>query len=112
VSGNATVRHNVGTCPACRGFLWADVEIEVSIGEPTITHEGRAHVYATPRMVSMAVAHSCWRDEDGEVHTRELGDLGDLAEAWDEGWRAAWSPMSPRSLNNGQDPYRTEADAQ
>lgn len=28
------------------------------------------------------------------------------AEAWDEGWRAAWSPMSPDHLDHGPNPYR------
>lgn len=61
-----TVRHNVGTCPACRGYLWAEVDIDVAVSEPTMTREGKATVYASPEVVGMRVAHSCWRDEDGK----------------------------------------------
>lgn len=58
-----TKQHKVGTCPACSSGLWADVDIEVEVHEPTI-HEGRAHVFASPRMVGMRLAHSCNRDEE------------------------------------------------
>jgi hypothetical protein len=61
-----TVKHNVGKCPACRDFLWAEVDIEVSVGAPTMTRDGTAIVNATPRMVGMRVEHSCQREEEDQ----------------------------------------------
>ena len=62
-----TVRHNVGTCPACREFLWAEVDIVVDVGEPTMTRDGAPIVNTHPRIVGMRVEHRCegGRDDEG-----------------------------------------------
>lgn len=70
---STTVKHNVGTCPACRSFLWAEVEIDVVVGEPTMSREGRAHVFASPKFLGMTVGHSCQRDEDDSWTVEETG---------------------------------------
>lgn len=87
--GPMTKRAKVGECPACKAYLWADVEIEVSVSEPE-WRDGKAVAYATPRLIGMAVAHSCWIDDDGErqrMDTAQLGDLGDVEQAWWDGHR-------------------------
>lgn len=61
-----TVRHNVGTCPACHAYLWAEVDIAVKVNPPTLARDGKAHVYASPHFLGMRVEHYCARDEDGE----------------------------------------------
>lgn len=54
-----THRHNVGECLACREYIWAEVDVVVEVGEPTLSKEGKASVYATARCVAMRVSHQC-----------------------------------------------------
>lgn len=61
-----TLRHNVGTCPACRDYLWAEVDIAVRVSPPTLDRDGKASVYATPEFRGMRVEHRCRRTDDGE----------------------------------------------
>lgn len=56
------VKHKVGMCPACRFYLWAECDVEVVVGDPTITEDGKARVYADPRIVGMRVEHSCSKE--------------------------------------------------
>jgi hypothetical protein len=53
------VRHKVGVCPACRDYLWADVEVLSKVSAPSLSTEGQALVYASAKPVSMVVSHSC-----------------------------------------------------
>lgn len=57
-----TVRHKVGTCPACRGYLWADVGIAVEVAEPTLDADGQPHVRARPIFTDMHLEHHCERE--------------------------------------------------
>lgn len=59
-----TLRHKVGTCPACRDYLWAEVDVVALVDTPTIDVEGKAHVYARPQLNGMRVEHACVRDEE------------------------------------------------
>ena len=65
-TGPTTHRHKVGTCPACRDYLWAEVDVIVTISEPTIDVEGKPHVFVTPRCVAMRLSHECAKGEDDE----------------------------------------------
>lgn len=85
--GPTTKRVKVSECPACKAYLWADVDIEVNVTEPEWC-DGRAVVYASPHLTGMVVAHSCWIAHDGEWVRKDLlqlGDLGDVEQAWWEG---------------------------
>lgn len=59
-----TVKHNVGTCPACRDFLWAEVDLVVDVSEPTLTRQGAAIANAHPRIVGMRVTHRCQVEDE------------------------------------------------
>jgi hypothetical protein len=59
------VKHKVGACPACRDYLWADVAISVSVGEPTLSTDGKALVYASAKPVAMSVQHECRAEDAG-----------------------------------------------
>lgn len=59
-----TLRHRVGLCPACRSYLWAEVDVIAEISPPTLTEEGKAHVFASARCVAMRLAHECTESED------------------------------------------------
>ena len=61
-----TLRHKVGTCPACRAYLWAEVDVEITVPEPTINEAGRASAYANPKIVAMRVEHDCDSRRDEE----------------------------------------------
>ena len=54
-----SVRHNVGTCPACRDYLWADVDLSVSVSEPILDREGKGSVYASVVIEAMRLNHQC-----------------------------------------------------
>lgn len=53
------LRHKVGTCPACREYLWAEVTMEVHVGDPRLDADGSASVHACATPVAMTVAHEC-----------------------------------------------------
>lgn len=59
-----TVRHKVGMCPACRDYLWAEVDIAVEVSAPTLGEDGKAHVFANPRCVAMRLTHECEKEMD------------------------------------------------
>jgi hypothetical protein len=54
-----TKRHNVGTCPACREYLWADVDLSVTVSEPALSREGKGSVYADVVIEGMRLTHEC-----------------------------------------------------
>jgi len=59
------IRHKVGTCPACRVYLWADVTVAADVGTPTFTEEGKASVYVNAKVVGMSLpAHTCDATEE------------------------------------------------
>lgn len=60
-----TKRTKVGECPACKAYLWAEVDIEINLTMPEF-RDGNVVVYAVPNLTGMRVAHSCWIDDDGE----------------------------------------------
>jgi hypothetical protein len=59
-----TVRHKVGECPACRSFLWAEVDLQVRIGEPMLTQDSRPHVFAAADVIAMRVNHEYIKVDD------------------------------------------------
>lgn len=60
-----SIAAKVGKCPACRGFLWADVTIAVKVTRPKLDDDGQASVLATARPISTALAqHECVRDDE------------------------------------------------
>lgn len=58
------LRHKVGFCPACRGYLWAEVTLVSRVNQPTLSVDGKTAVYASAEAVAMAVQHQCDRRED------------------------------------------------
>lgn len=62
-----TAREQIGKCPGCRAYLWAEVDIVTTVSNPGVTSSGRAAVVATPRIVEMRLpAHHCKRNDQGE----------------------------------------------
>lgn len=64
VTEHGPVRQNVGTCPACRDYLWADVWIATTVSPPTLDREGKAHVCASAKPTAMRVSHECRNEGD------------------------------------------------
>lgn len=65
-------RHRIGQCPACRAYIWADVQLEVTWSEPRIDQEtSKATVHASVQWNSLTIRHACIRDEDGGYLDRE-----------------------------------------
>lgn len=58
------LRHNVGTCPSCREYLWAAVTVVSAIRAPTISAEGKPHTFASAEVTAMSVKHVCNRYDD------------------------------------------------
>lgn len=60
-SGQRTdeLRHNLGTCPACRDYLWADVTIVSRVAPPSLSVEGKTLTHSNARAVAMRVEHRC-----------------------------------------------------
>jgi len=54
-----TTRHNVGTCPACRDYLFAEVDLSVEVSEPTLSREGKGSVFARVVIEAMRLNHQC-----------------------------------------------------
>lgn len=75
-----TRRTKAGTCPACQAYLWADVDIAVTVSEPEF-RGGQARVHTSTRLVSMTVAHSCWIDDEGERQSKDTHELLSAREA-------------------------------
>jgi hypothetical protein len=62
-----TVRHQIGTCPACRVGIYADVDIETHVGKPSLSVDGRsALVFVDPRIVATRLEHDCDKRIDDE----------------------------------------------
>jgi hypothetical protein len=74
-----THRHQVGTCPACKCGLWAEVTVTAEVGTPYLDRDGKAHVNVTPRLDGMALTHECRRDDDGEWVFGERETCGNFA---------------------------------
>lgn len=53
------IRHNVGTCPACRYPLWADVWVKIHVDKPTLTADGKGAIHACATPHSMRLNHEC-----------------------------------------------------
>lgn len=61
------VHHQVGKCPACRCGIWAEVTLDVTLGNPRLNGEGMAQVWAKADAVAVELSHSCDRRErEGE----------------------------------------------
>ena len=56
-----TKAYNVGTCPGCREFLWAEVTMVATVGEPYLSDDMRsARAYVSAEIVGVDLArHTC-----------------------------------------------------
>lgn len=70
-----TVKRNVGTCPACREYLWAEVDIAAKVSEPDwpITLD-KPTIYARVSIVGMRLEHTCAKEEDDSRSNRRSVD--------------------------------------
>ncbi len=61
---------NVGTCPVCRAYLWAEVDVVREISEPKWEKPVNAYAAATAtayvscRLDAMRLNHECKKDDD------------------------------------------------
>ena len=58
------VRHRVGQCPACRDYLFAEVDVIALLDNPRLDVEGKPSVYARAECVAMRLSHECKSDDD------------------------------------------------
>jgi hypothetical protein len=55
---------NVGTCPACTSYLWADVTTQTIAREPYWMPDGKPRANAVTDTVAMSLDHRCDSRED------------------------------------------------
>lgn len=67
MSADVTLPHRVGKCPACRDYLWAEVDVRTSIGDPRLSDEGKAVVSAYAEVVAMRLTHECAQDDSADT---------------------------------------------
>jgi hypothetical protein len=60
-----TVKRKVGECPACRAYLWGEVEIRTTVRDPFWSdREPRPTATASAKAVAMSVTHECRKTEE------------------------------------------------
>lgn len=58
-----TLRHRIGRCPGCRGYVWAFVDVESTLGKPSLDSEGRAMSDSHAVITGARIDHKCQREE-------------------------------------------------
>lgn len=53
------VPHNVGRCPSCRQFLWAQVRVVTDLSAARLDGDGEPSAHTYSRCVGMTLTHSC-----------------------------------------------------
>jgi hypothetical protein len=66
VTEPTTVRHHIGTCPACKSGLYAEVELVTEVHPPRLERDGKPVDCAHAVIVGCEVEHVCGREFDGE----------------------------------------------
>lgn len=70
MSAVTTVKRNVGTCPACRAFLWADIDLTATVTGPSWdTCLDKPSIYARVNIVAMRLEHACSKEDEPAITT-------------------------------------------
>ena len=72
------LRYNAGKCPACRGYLWAEVTVAVRVSTPTLDANGTARAHASAEPIAMQVSHDCDKREGEPMAEWEAQILRDV----------------------------------
>lgn len=57
----STARHRIGTCPACRCAIFAQVDLRITVSPPTIDDQGKVSMYTNATPTAASFAHDCTR---------------------------------------------------
>lgn len=58
-----TATEKIGTCPACKTGVWADIDLIAHVEEPRMTDDKagnrKPYVFASAEVVAARVSHEC-----------------------------------------------------